>query len=315
MGPGCEITRRQTGVVAELRRLLPRELHDSQRPSATAQAVALFRALELRRPPAERIVSDPFAPIFLTRASRVLLVPLTATVPIRDLAARHDLGGLSTHVLCRHRFIDEHLLAALDAGAQQVVILGAGYDSRAYRFAAQLAGRKVFEIDLPPLSRQKARVVAANPARFAPGSAVRVEIDFRTQTLAEILPEAEFAFGERTFVVWEGVVPYLDTAAVEGTLSSLRSLCGPGSVLAMDLWDGTGGHDRFAPIRRLGARAIALIGEPVTFGITPSAARQLLARYGFEVVDLAESGELADRYATAGRRSFESLYALAATLR
>jgi O-methyltransferase involved in polyketide biosynthesis len=116
-------------------------------------------------------------------------------------------------------------------------------------------------------------------------------------------------------VVWEGVVPYLDAAAVTHTLSSLRSLCGPGSALAMDLWDGTGGHDRLAPVRRLGARAIALIGEPVTFGITPARARRLLDEHGFDVVDLAAAGELADRYATAGRRSFESLYTLAATLR
>ena len=49
-----------------LRRLLPRELHDSQRPSTTAQAVTLYRALEHRRPAAQRIVSDPYAELFLT---------------------------------------------------------------------------------------------------------------------------------------------------------------------------------------------------------------------------------------------------------
>ena len=295
-----------------LRRLLPRELHDSARPSTTAQAVTLYRALELHRSPDQRIVDDRFAPLFLTAGSRALLAPLSAATPVRDLAAQHDLGGLSTYVLCRHRFIDEHLLAP--TGAEQVLILGAGYDSRAYRFAAELDGRPVFEVDLPPLSRRKAEIVAAHPAEFGVGAIVRVEIDFRTQALTDVLRPAGFAFGATTFVVWEGVAPYLVSAAVHTTLAALRTVCGTGSVLAMDMWDATGGPGPFAPLRRLGARAIALVGEPVTFGVVPSAVPALLAEHGFEVCDLADAATLTARYATAGRHSFESLYALAARL-
>ncbi len=295
-----------------LRRLLPRELHDSQRPSATAQAVTLYRALEHRRPAAQRIVSDPYAALFLTRGTRALLDPLSVTSPLRDLAARHDFGGLPTYVLCRHRFIDEHLLATVDA--EQVVILGAGYDSRAYRFATQLAGRPVYEVDLPPLSRRKAAVIAEHSARFGAGSYVRVEIDFRRQALADVLAAAGFASGARTFVAWEGVAPYLDSAAVDATLAALRTICGTGSVLAMDMWDGTGGPGPLAPLRRLGARAIALIGEPVTFGAPPEGMHRVLSRHGFAMSDLADAPTLAHRYATGGRRSFESLYVLAARL-
>jgi methyltransferase (TIGR00027 family) len=301
-----------TQELSRLRRLLPRELHDSQRPSATAQAVTLYRALEYRRPATQRIVSDPFAELFLTRGSRALLDPLSFTSPLRDLAARHDLGGLPTYVLCRHRFIDEHLLAAADA--EQVVILGAGYDSRAYRFAAQLAGRPVYEVDLPPLSRRKAAVIAEHGDRFGDGSYVRVEIDFRRQALPDVLAAAGFARGATTFVVWEGVAPYLDSAAVDATLTALRTICGTDSVLAMDMWDGAGGPGPFAPLRRLGARAIALIGEPVTFGAPPEGMHRVLARHGFAMSDLADAAKLAHRYATGGRHSFESLYVLAAHL-
>jgi methyltransferase (TIGR00027 family) len=292
-------------------KFLPRELHDTQRPSATAQVVTLYRALELRRAVAERIVSDEYAPLFLTGGSRAALRPLGLATPLRDLVARYDLGGLSTYVLCRHRFVDEHLAAALDAGVTQVLILGAGYDSRAYRFAAQLAGRPVYEVDLPPLSQRKAAIVAAHPDVFGGGAIHRVEIDFRTQTLESRLDAAGFARHEPTFVVWEGVVPYLDTPAVEATLTALATLCGTGSVLALDLWDGAGGRGPLAPVRRLGARAIALIGEPVTFGVAPTAVDALLGGYGFAVTDRADAGALAARYATGGRRSIESLYVVA----
>ena len=62
-----------------------------------------------------------------------------------------------------------------------------GYDSRAYRFADQLAGRPVFEVDLPPLSRRKAEIVAAHPEQFGHTAIRRVEIDFQTQSLADEL--------------------------------------------------------------------------------------------------------------------------------
>ncbi len=295
-----------------LRRLLPHELHDTERPSTTAQAVTVYRAVEHRRPVEQRIVDDPYAELFLTTGSRRLVAALGRAAPLRDLAARHGPGGLSTYVLCRHRFIDDHLLAA--TGAEQVLILGAGYDSRAHRFGSRPAGRPVFEVDLPALSRRKAAIIAAHPDRFAADAYTRVEIDFRRQSLPDVLGPAGFAAGARTFVVWEGVAPYLDAAAVDGTFEALRTMCGPGSTLAMDLWDGAGGSGPLAPLRRLGARAIALVGEPVTFGAAPDAARHLLHRHGFTVTDLADTGALATRYATAGRRPVESLYVLAADL-
>lgn len=286
----------------------------SARPSTTAQAVAVYRAAELARPPERRIVSDEYAPLFLTAASRVAVGALTAARPVRDLAARHELGGLSTYVLCRHRFVDEHLRLALSAGAEQVLILGAGYDSRAYRFAEPLAGRPVFEVDLPPLSRRKAAVVAAHPDRFGHASVRRVEIDFRTQSLAERLDATGFSRGARTFVVWEGVAPYLDAPAVDTTLDAIRAVCGPGSEVAVDLWDRTGGPGPLAGLRRLGARAIALVGEPVTFGMPPAEAPALLGAHGLEVTDLAVAPELTARYATDGRRCIESIYVLTAGL-
>lgn len=298
--------------MSALRRVLPRELHESGRPSTTAQAVTLFRALELRRPAAERIVTDPFAPYFLTAGTRAAMRPLTWATPLRDLVAQHELGGLSTYVLCRHRFIDDHLQRALDGEVAQVLLLGAGYDSRAYRFAAALGDRPVYEVDLAPLSRRKAAIVAANP-QFGVNAVVRVEIDFRTQSLSDRLADSGFVTGARTFVVWEGVVPYLDGVAVEATLSALGVLCGAGSALALDLWDATGGPGALAPLRRLGARAIALVGEPVTYGVAPTAVGDLLATFGFAVTDVADAAALTDRYATAGRHCIESLYAVAAS--
>jgi methyltransferase (TIGR00027 family) len=289
-------------------------LHSSDRPSATAQWTTLTRALELGRPSGEQIVTDPFAPVFLDGVHRRALDALRLGAPLVHLAERHELAGIAAFVLLRHRFIDEHLAAALADGAEQVIVLGAGYDSRAYRFAEQLQGRPVHEVDLAPLSRRKAEIVAAHPELFGGNTIRRVEIDFRTQSLAERLLDAGFTVGVRTFVVWEGVSMYLTRAAVGATLDTLRDVCGSGSTLAMDFWHDAGGLHPFDQVRRVAARAIRLIGEPVTFGLPPAQADDFFAARGFTITELATATELTARFATDGRHSDKSVYTVAARL-
>lgn len=294
--------------------LLPSELHRSDRPSSTAQWTTLGRALELRRPPAERIVSDPFTPHFLSAPTRVVWTGLQAGGPAVRQAERLRLASIATSALCRHRFIDTQLLHALPH-VEQVVLLGAGYDARAYRFADALGERPVYEVDLPPISRRKAAIVAAHPDVFGTSAVRRVEIDFRSQSLPERLAAAGFTTGAPTFVSWEGVAMYLTRDAVAATLAALAQACGPGSMLAMDCWQHVGGISAYDQLRRIGERAIRLVGEPITFVAAPDEMVELLAAHGFDVAEIASSDLLDQRFATAGRRCDEGLYVLAAERR
>jgi methyltransferase (TIGR00027 family) len=227
-------------------------------------------------------------------------------------AERLTLAGLATSGLCRYRFIDEHLVAALP-DVSQVMILGAGYDTRAYRFATEIGARPVYEVDLPPLSRRKAAIVAAHPELFGHSRIHRVEIDFRTQSLQERLAGSGFARGAATFVAWEGVSMYLTRDAVDATLAALAEVCGPGSVLAMDFWQQVGGVG--GRRLRMGAeRGMELIGEPINFAVPAADVAALFAPHGFTVTDLAEAGELTRRYATGGRVCDPGMYVVAATL-
>ncbi|MGN6606698.1 MAG: SAM-dependent methyltransferase [Jatrophihabitans sp.] len=296
-------------------RLIPRELHRSQRPSSTAEAVTLARAAELRRPVGDRIVTDEYAPHFLSGPARVVERSLGVTGGAYRALERLAPAGVITFSLVRHRFIDVHLARCLDDGVEQVLVLGAGYDSRAYRFAAELSGRPVHEVDLPPLSRRKAAIVAAHPEVFGHTRVRRVEIDFRTQSLAERLLESGFAVGARTFVVWEGVTPYLDRPAVEGTLATLGDVCGQGSTLTLDFWQRLPAVTTGGRLREAAARSFALIGEPLTFAVTPDDAAKLLGSHGFTVADLADHRELESRYSTGGRASEASTYVVAARKR
>src|SRR5688500_12356539 len=117
------------------------------RSSRTAEHVALFRAIETARR-RDRIIDDPYAATFLTGryrwVARLARVPAARRRLERYLDRRFPGGPRATAVV-RTRLIDE---LVGDAGAGQVVLLGAGYDSRAYRLPAVRAAR-VFEVDHP----------------------------------------------------------------------------------------------------------------------------------------------------------------------
>jgi methyltransferase (TIGR00027 family) len=217
----------------------------------------------------------------------------------------------------RHRFIDDHLVQLLDAGAAQVVLLGAGYDTRAYRFAERLDGRPVFEVDLPAISRAKAAVVARNADKFPATNMVRVEIDFESQSLADVLSSAGFTAGALTYVTWEGVPMYLTRAAIKATLDAVHALTAPGSVVAHDMWTVVDDPSPMGSARRLAPSALSFIGEPVTFCVHPEEIGCFYDQRGFAIAEIATADELADRYAAAGERALvdPSMYALAATRR
>lgn len=277
------------------------------RPSQTAEAVCLMRALDQRHAPSQRILDDAYARNFLSPLGRAVLASWEATGTLGDYAEKVGPGGI-VNVLVRHRFIDDCLRRALRRDLAQVVLLGAGYDSRAYRFAGALAGRPVFEVDFPATARRKARIVARSGKDWPAVDVRRVEIDFQKDALADKLLEAGFRRRRKTFVVWEGVSMYLTRAAVKATLATISGICGPGSHLAMDFWYLLDSPDRMASAYRLSANLLSFLGEPVTFGIHPEDAPHLLRTLGFKVVDLADGEELRRRYVSDGRAVMPGTY-------
>src|SRR5262249_46388850 len=112
------------------------------------------------------------------------------------------------YVNARTFYIDAALRRSLSGGATQVVVLGAGFDTRAYRFRTAFPSVKFFEVDLPATSGAKqqrlAEVFGSIPdyVRFAP-------IDFNTQKLEDVLLEKGYDPAQKTFFILEGVVMYV----------------------------------------------------------------------------------------------------------
>jgi methyltransferase (TIGR00027 family) len=208
------------------------------RPSETAEMVCAWRALENLMPEGERILTDPFARSFLGPA-RSGLLDVAEKLPQRALKAlfrRVDrvIQGVFTFVLARHRAMDDLLCA--QEGIEQVVLLGAGYDTRSVRLADALGDAVLFEVDHPATAARKQSLVDQAFGDRPRAKTVSVTVDFARESIADRLLEAGLQKGKRTFWIWEGVSMYLDEEAVRDTLRMIRSLSAAGALVIFDAW-------------------------------------------------------------------------------
>jgi methyltransferase (TIGR00027 family) len=252
-------------------------------PSRTAQHNALFRALERRLP--RPLFDDPFAPRFLRGRYRALaLLPAAAVARAIDRRA----PGARAAVCVRTRHLDDAIAGALAEGLDQLVILGAGLDSRAYRLPG-IERTRVLEVDHPATQALKRRVVGRAPdhVRYVP-------LDFARDRLEEALRAACFRPDARTLFLWEGVTNYLDEASVDATL---RFVARSGRALLFTyvdrgILDGSarfeGAAESMEHVRRL--------GEPFTFGLDPRTLPAYLRERGLEPIEDLPLSEVAARY-------------------
>ncbi len=285
--------------------------------SSTAAYMALFRAVEsagLRRP---QLFTDPFAAGLLPTSLHV--VALVARLPVvgRAVPSLLDLGWPRTRSsgVVRTRLIDELVVEAITEGDTQFVLLGAGFDSRAYRLAEAQAVA-VFEVDHPATLRVKrARLEALGP-RLA--HVHFVAADFEVDDVEVALADAGFDEHTRSVVLWEGVVSYLSAPAVDRNFDLLSRLCCEGSRLVFTYVDrrALDGSIEFAEAKRWKSW-VRLNGEPFVFGFRPDDLAAYLAGRGFRLESDRTTAEVARDYAAAlGRKEQGSeLYRVAVATR
>jgi len=189
----------------------------TEKTSRTAQYMAFFRALETQRK--ERLFSDPYAIHFidskLRLATQLYKYPIVAKY-IDNIIQKKIPGALSSGI-ARTKYIDDLLKNAVSNGIKQVIILGAGFDTRAVRLDF-LKNIPVIEIDHPNTSNFKAEVYK-NRIGQIPQNIRFLQIDFNKQNLEQLALENNLDFSKQTAVIWEGVTNYLTEDAVKSTFS------------------------------------------------------------------------------------------------
>ena len=249
-------------------------------PSRTALATAYARAYhQVADQP--QIFTDPLA---------ARLLGITADEPTElDIAANDRPRRL--FFAARSRFAEDAVAAAVAAGVRQVVILGAGLDTFAYR--NPYPDVRVFEVDHPATQAWKReRLATAGIER--PETLTFVPVDFETQTLAAGLESAGFDRSAPAVFVWLGVVFYLTPSAAHTTLEYIAGQAQPVEVVFDYLQPAATEEDR----AHQQARSVQLAGagEPVFSYSTPDEIAAQLRDLGFTGIEDHSAPDLIARY-------------------
>jgi len=199
-------------------------------------------------------------------------------------------------MLVRTRFIDELMERAIRNGATQLVILGAGFDTRAHRFAELLKDAAVFEIDYGATQEYKKRRVGA-ALGGAPANLTYAPIDFTRESLGEVLGRAGFHAGRKTYFICEGVSMYVPEEGMKETLRAI-SKSAPGSAVLLEYLN-RGGLELFKKYPMGTIKSAFDWGEPFVFGVPDGQDREFFLEAGLELGEMLKIGspESMRRYA------------------
>ncbi len=236
---------------------------------------------------------DSIAPLLLPAQFKPLLrFSLTRNILLRMIAPK----GIYEYVIARTKYIDAVYKQALAEQFDQILILGAGFDTRALRFQGKGQDTKIFELDVPVT--QQAKIGQYHKRHLTiPSNLTFIPIDFDKEGLPEKLDQAGFQKGQRSLFLLEGLLMYLQPESVQETFQTIRNYAGKDSWVVFDYLQAAvlrseGSHYGESEI----AETVSNVGEHWSFGIEKGVIGQFLAEYGFELIDHKDAKELEQEY-------------------
>ena len=258
--------------------------------SRTALWTTLMRAFSHESEPLEIGCDDHLARVFL-------MPDQVDALDDRDNRQRYlekfFVVGVYEYVTARTHIFDGFFTDALAGGFEQVVLLGAGYDSRAVRFKKKLGAVRIFEVDAPK-TQQRKKACLARAGQAIPEQVSFVPLNFNTGSLARALEGAGFDSQKKSFFLWEGVTFYLRPEAVAATLDCIKIHGAPGSEVAFDfieLWPGI--FESFGVKELIAFNRKHQSGESGNnFAVEQGTLNTFLGTRGFEATDFFASEDM-----------------------
>jgi methyltransferase (TIGR00027 family) len=186
-------------------------------------------------------------------------------------------------LILRSRYAEDILKEAVSRGKCQYVILGAGFDTFAYRQSSWARAIRIFEVDLAATQQSK-RAVLQRAAIAAPENLRYCPVDFQSSSLRDALAEASFEFHIPSVFSWLGVTQYLSKSAIQATLQFIQSLPKSSTVVFSFVPSDPVLIDEDRQLITELGRVAAARGEPFLSRFDPEELQQLLYDIGFSSV-------------------------------
>lgn len=265
----------------------------NEKASNTAGYTCFSRACATREKDKRFRGSDNMAEIFLPAFAKVILyVPVLRKAFMSKIAP----SGIYEYVLARTKLFDEIFVDGLAKKVYQIVILGAGMDTRALRFMSKNQGTRIIELDTEKTQQPKIEILNRKRVEL-PKELIFASIDFNRQSLSDVLMIAGYQRNKQSLFLWEGVTMYLNSDAVDGTLTFIRESAQKGSRVAFDyIYKSVlRQENKFYGEREI-FDTVSRAGEGWTFGIEERGIEEYLSERGFRMMSHYTPSELEERY-------------------
>ena len=261
--------------------------------SGTADIMCLARAISYKDKRDCYSGPDAIAYILVPPFFKLLI---KSRLLIRPFIGLFYPKGMYEYIIARTKYIDAVFIQALKQGFDQVVIFGAGLDSRALRFQKLNQITRIFELDAPITQQEKLKNYQAKKLR-PPNNLKFVPIDFNKESLAEKIKQFGFISGLKALFIMEGVTMYLSAEAVDRTFNFISEVAGTGSLIVFDYIHGMviQGENRYLG-EEDAAKRVAKLGEAWTFGLESKEVESFLDKYNIKLQDHSRTQDLESRY-------------------
>jgi methyltransferase (TIGR00027 family) len=224
--------------------------------------------------------TDYLAELFITKDSKNKLKDRAS----REWIRRNFFSpGFYEYFIARTAFFDDAFKNALSENIPQIVILGAGYDTRAYRFKDLLNGTRIFELDVYPAQARKKEILKKADIQI-PENVSFVNINFERDNIENTLLESCFDRSKKTLFIWEGVTFYLEEESIINILDFIKSKSGKGSIVCFDYMS-----KEFK---------LKNEGEPFKFWIDEDKISSFLDKHGLKVIESLDQDQIQKMYLT-----------------
>jgi methyltransferase (TIGR00027 family) len=220
--------------------------------------------------------------------------------PLRKFLMRQMFPpGIYEYVCARTKLIDAVFVQALDTCFTQIVLLGAGFDTRALRFASHNHGTRIIELDVATTQEPKINIYRQKKLAIPP-KLVFASINFDREDIFQVLSKAGYQDGQKSLFLWEGVSMYLTAQAVDSTLAFIHNHSAAGSQVVFDYIYASvlRQENRFYGEEGI-FKTVSRAGEGWTFGLEDGEAESFLAARGFQLIAHYTPSELEKLYLSA----------------
>ena len=202
------------------------------RDSQTALLTTIYRAIGSKEFQNQKVGSDHLAEYFLPSHVRFLIKSKRLRSRGKE-KNKAQMPGVFEYVLARTAFFDDVFIEALNGGIPQIVLLGAGYDTRPYRFSELNKCSRIIELDNAATQNRKKKCLKKFKIDI-PEQVTHIPLDFNKESLKDVLQYAGYEDSKKTLFSWEGVCMYLEPKSIDSILGLISHSSHAKSIIAFD---------------------------------------------------------------------------------